>query len=103
MLFNGYLASPDENSQFSPAQQKRFDARFTSPHTFGFENISTEPPYCAPFVLRRKRFTQSNVTKSKNTTADSALRPKSPGVWRPISIHLHCLTVHPLTTIPAHH
>ncbi|POW13447.1 hypothetical protein PSHT_07689 [Puccinia striiformis] len=86
MLFNGYLASPDENSQFS-LPNKRFDARFTSPHTFGFENISTEPPWPLPLSFGEEAFySKSNVTKSKNTTADSALRPKSPGVWRPVDV-----------------
>ncbi|WAQ86968.1 hypothetical protein PtA15_7A697 [Puccinia triticina] len=87
-MFNGYSVSPDENSSYSHPL-KKFDARYHSAHAFAFENPSNEPTWSLPMSFGEEAFySKSNVTKSKNLSADSGLRPKSPGVWRPLDAPL---------------
>ncbi|KAA1066772.1 hypothetical protein PGTUg99_023529 [Puccinia graminis f. sp. tritici] len=92
-MFNGYSMSPDENNPYSHPL-KKLDARYPSPHTFAFDHVSSEPTWSLPMSFGEEAFySKSNVTKSKNPSVESGLRPKSPGVWKPLDAPLplsHC-------------
>lgn len=88
-LFNSYPMAPsDEHSPYGLAI-KQFDAPCASSHHFAIDKALSEHPWPPAMSFGEEAFySKSNVTKTKNSSAETGSAANSPGLWRPLDVSL---------------